>query len=106
MCKIFEIVKSALVDNIAQLDRPYAAELHARLYKDQSAGIYTPLSMVANILGYELLDAIYGDTEYFEDKWSKQLSAADLADMLTLAEQWFEENPDGLEEIWENLEIS
>ena len=106
MRKIFEAVRSTLLDNITNLDRPYAAELHARLYKDQSAGIYTPLSMVANILGYELLDAIYGDTEYFEDKWSKQLSAADLADMLTLAEQWFEENPDGLDEILESLDIT
>ena len=105
MCKIFEIVKSALVDGITRLDRPYAGELHTRLYKDQSGGIYTPLSMVVCITGYELLQAIYGDTEYFVDKWSKQLSAGELADMLTLAEVWFNENPDGLQEIWENLEI-
>ena len=105
MRKIFEAVRSTLLDNITRLDRPYAAKLHNYLYKDQSAGIYTPLSMFVNILGYELLEAIYGDTEYFADKWSKQLSAADLADMLTLAEQWFEENPDGLEEIWESLDI-
>ena len=94
------------MDGITHLDRPYAAKLHNELYKDQSAGIYTPLSMFVNILGYELLEAIYGNTEYFEDKWSKQLSADDLADMLTLAEKWFEENPDGLEEIWENLDIA
>ena len=106
MRKIFEAVRSTLLDNIAQLDRPYAGELHTRLYKDQVGGIYTPLSMVVCITGYELLQAIYGDTEYFGDKWSKQLSDDDLADMLTLAEKWFEENPDGLEEIWENLEIS
>ena len=106
MRKIFEAVRSTLLDNIAQLDRPYAAELHTRLYKDQSAGIYTPLSMVANILGYELLEAIYGDTEYFADKWSKQLSDDDLSAMLTLAEKWFEENPDGLEGIWESLDIA
>ena len=105
MSKIFETVKSALVDGLTTLDRPYAGELHTRLYKDQSGGIYTPLSMVVNILGYELLEVIYGDTEYFADKWSKQLSAADLADMLTLAEQWFEENPDGLEGILESLDI-
>ena len=106
MRKIFEAVRSTLLDNIAQLDRPYAGELHTRLYKDQSGGIYTPLSMVVCITGYELLDAIYGDTEYFADKWSKQLSDEDLGNMLTLAEAWFNENPDGLEEIWENLEIS
>ena len=145
MCKIFETVKSALVDNITNLDRPYACNLHNELYsepqhyiyyahakeataeldtfecigavqkyeQDQFGEVYTRLSdachvvnMVVSILGYELLDAIYGDTRYFADKWSKQLSAADLADMLTLAERWFEENPDGLQEIWENLEIS
>ena len=105
MRKIFEAVKSALVDNIAQLDRPYAAGLHTRLYKVPLGGIHTPLSMVVCITGYELLEAIYGDTEYFADKWSKQLSDDDLADMLTLAEKWFEENPDGLEEIWESLDI-
>ena len=106
MCKIFEIVKSALVDVLTTLDRPYACNLHNELYKDQSAGIYTPLSMIVSILGYELLDAIYGDTRYFEDKWSKQLSDDDLQAMLALAEKWFEENPDGLEEIWENLDIA
>ena len=106
MCKMFEIVKSALVDGLAQLDRPYAAELHTRIYKDQSSGIYTPLSMFVCIMGYELIQSIYGDTKYFADKWSKQLSNDDLADMLTLAEEWFAENPDGLQEIWENLEIS
>ena len=106
MCKIFETVKSALVDVLTTLDRPYVAELHTHLYKDQSGGIYTPLSMVVSITGYELLDAIYGDTEYFDDKWSKQLSGDDLTAMLTLAEQWFEENPDGLQEIWQNLDIT
>ena len=105
MCKIFETVKAALVDVLTDLDRPYAGELHTRLYKDQSGGIYTPLSMVVNILGYELLEVIYGDTEYFADKWSKQLSADDLADMLAIAERWFEENPDGLEGILESLDI-
>ena len=105
MCKIFETVQSALVDGLTRLDRPYAAELHTRLYKDQSGGIYTPLSMVANILGYELLEVIYGDTEYFADKWSKQLSDDDLQAMLALAEKWFEENPDGLEGILESLDI-
>ena len=144
MCKIFETVKSALVDGITNLDRPYACNLHNELYsepqhyiyyasakeaaaeldtwecigavqryeKDQFGEVYTPLAdacrvtnMVVSILGYELLDAIYGDTRYFGDKWNEQLSAGELADMLTLAEAWFNENPDGLQEIWENLEI-
>ena len=81
--------------------------------KDQFGEVYTPLAdacrvcnMVVYILGYELLQAIYADTKYFGEKWNEQLSADDLADMLTLAEQWFEENPTGLEEIWENLDIA
>ena len=147
MCKIFETVKSALVDCITSLDRPCACDLHHALYlynepqhyiycangeeataeldiwkcvgvvqtyeKDQFGEVYTPLSdacrvanMVVYIMGYELLDKIYADTEYFGDRWNEQLCDDDLADMLTLAKQWFEENPDGLQEIWENLEIS
>ena len=145
MCKIFETVKSALVDTITSLDRPYACNLHNELYsepqhyiyyahakeataeldvfecigavqkyeQDQFGEVYTPLAdacrvanMVVYILGYELLQSIYGDTEYFGDKWNDQLSAGDLAAMLTLAEVWFNDNPDGLQEIWENLEIS
>ena len=145
MCKIFETVKSALVDSIASLNLPYAGDLHHALYnepqhyiyyadakeataeldmwecvgavqkyeQDQFGEVYTPLSdackvanMVVYIMGYELLDKIYADTEYFGDKWNDQLSAGELADMLTLAEKWFAENPDGLQEIWENLDIS
>ena len=145
MCKIFETVKSALVDGITRLDRPYAGDIHNHLYnetqhyiyyasakeataeldvfecigavqkyeQDQFGEVYTRLSdachvgnMVVYILGEALLQAIYGDTEYFADKWGEQLSAGELADMLTLAEVWFNENPDGLQEIWENLEIS
>ena len=144
MCKIFEIVKSALVDNITSLERPYAFDLHTSLYsepqhyiyyasakeataelgvfecigavqkyeQDQFGEVYTRLSdachvanMVVYILGYELLDAIYGDTRYFGDKWDDQLSDDDLAAMLTLAEEWFNDNPDGLEEIWQSLDI-
>lgn len=144
MCKIFETVKSALVDGITRLDRPYACDLHNELYgaqqyyilyahakeaaaeidtwecvgvvqkyeQDQFGEVYTRLAdacqvvnMVVSILGYELLDAIYGDTRYFGDKWNDQLSAGDLAAMLTLAEVWFNENPDGLQEIWESLDI-
>lgn len=144
MCKIFETVKSALVDVLTTLDHPSACDLHSSLYsepqhyiyyasaKEASAEldvwecigavqkyeqahfgeVYTPLSdacrvvnMVVYILGEALMQAIYGDTEYFTDKWDEQLSDDDLQDMLTLAEKWFEENPDGLQEIWENLEI-
>lgn len=145
MCKIFETVKSALVDCITSLDRPSVYDLHSHLYngtqhfiystaakkataelgtwecigvvqkyeKTQLGEVYTPLhdacrvaNMVIYIMGYELLDKIYADTEYFGDKWYEQLSAEDLSHMLTLAEQWFEENPYGLQEIWENLDIA
>ena len=145
MCKLFETVKSALVDNIASLDRPYAGDLHGYLYnetqhyiyyadaeevtaeldvwecigavqkyeQDQFGEVYTPLSdackvanMVVYIMGYVLLDKIYADTEYFGDKWNEQLTDEDLADMLTLAKKWFAENPSGLEEIWDNLDIA
>ena len=145
MCKIFETVKSALVDGITSLDRPCAGDLHGYLYnepqhyiyyadakaaaaeidawecigvvqkyeQDQFGEVYTPLSdacrvanMVVYIMGYELMQSIYEGTEYFDEKWNDQLSDDELADMLTLAETWFEENPDGLQEIWENLEIS
>ena len=144
MCKIFETVKSALVDGITSLDRPSACDLHGYLYsepqhyiyyasakeataeldtwecigavqkyeQDHFGEVYTRLSdachvanMVVYILGEALLQAIYGDTEYFGDKWNDQLSAGDLAAMLTLAEVWFNENPDGLEGIWESLDI-
>ena len=145
MCKIFETVKSALVDGITRLDRPYAGDLHGYLYnetqhyiyyasakeataeldvwecigavqkyeQDQFGEVYTPLSdacrvanMVVYIMGYELMQAIYGETAYFGTKWNDQLSDAELAELAELAEKWFEENPDGLEEIWQNLDIA
>ena len=81
--------------------------------QDQFGEVYTPLSdacrvvnMVVAILGEALLQAIYDETAYFGHKWNDQLSGAELAAIKVLAEKWFEENPDGLQEIWENLEIS
>ena len=145
MYKIFETVKSALVDCITSLDRPHAGDLHASLYnetqhyiyyadakeaaaeidvwecigavqkyeQDQFGEVYTPLSdacrvvnMVVYIMGYELMQAIYGETAYFGTKWNDELADDELAELAELAEKWFEENPDGLQEIWENLEIS
>ena len=98
---------------VAELDTWECVGAVQKYEQAQFGEVYTPLSdacrvanMVVYIMGYELLDAIYGDTEYFGDKWNDQLSAGDLADMLTLAEVWFNENPSGLQEIWENLEIS
>ena len=145
MCKIFDIVQSALVDSITSLHRPYADDLHHVLYnepqhfiyyataeeatveldiygcigvvqkyeEDQFGAVYTPLSdackvanMVVYIMGYVLLDKIYADTEYFGDKWNEQLTDDDLQAMLTIAQQWFDENPNGLQEIWESLDIA
>ena len=81
--------------------------------QDHFGEVYTPLSdacrvvnMVVSILGEALLQAIYGETAYFGHKWNDQLSDDELADMFVIAERWFEDNPDGLQEIWENLEIS
>lgn len=97
----------------AQLDVWECVGVVQKYEKDQFGEVYTPLAdarrvsdMVVSILGEALLYEIFNDTEYFGDKWNEQLSDDDLADMLTLAEEWFEENPEGLEEIWENLEIS
>ena len=145
MCKLFETVKSALVDCITSLDRPYACDLHNHLYNEphhfiyyadakevtaeldvwecvgvvqkyekyQFGEVYTHLSdacavsnMVVYIMGYELLDKIYADTEYFGDKWDERLTDEDLQAMQTLAEKYFEENPEGLQEIWDNLDIA
>ena len=81
--------------------------------QDHFGEVYTPLSdacrvvnMVVAILGEALLQAIYGETAYFGHKWNDQLSDDELAAIKVLAEKWFEENPDGLEEIWENLDIA
>ena len=81
--------------------------------KAQFGEVYTPLSdackvanMVLYIMGYVLLDKIYGGTEYFRNKWNEQLTADDLKDMLALAEKWFNENPSGVQEIWDNLDIA
>ena len=40
MCKLFETVQSALVDNIASLDLPYAGDLHHALYNEPHHYIY------------------------------------------------------------------
>lgn len=79
----------------------------------QFGEVYTPLSdacrvanMVIYILGDALLYEIFGDTVYFTDKWDEQLSDDDLADMLAVAEKWFDENPDGIENLWNDLDIA
>ena len=53
--------------------------------KAQFGEVYTPLSdacrvadMVVYIMGYVLLDKIYGTTEYFHNKWNEQLTTDNL----------------------------
>lgn len=55
------------------------------------------------IMLQDLVYSIYGKTEYFNAKWSEYLSAEDLTAMYHLAEQWFEDNPNGMESLWDNL---
>ena len=43
--------------------------------------------MVVYIMGYELLDKIYGETKYFNDMRNERLTDEDLADMLALAKK-------------------
>lgn len=49
-------------------------------------------NMMVYIIGGELLQKIYGDR-------SRRLSPDEL---IVFAHRWFEKNPDGLEDIWEN----
>ena len=143
MCKIFDAVKSALIDGLGCLitgeSTPYADDLHSVLFnsdeyyiyyasaeeaiaeldvwecigvvqtyeQDQFGGVYTPLAnacrvanMIIYIIGYELMQAIYSDTAFFHNE---ELSTDDLKEMLTLAETWFEENHNGLNNIWLDL---
>lgn len=78
--------------------------------KEQFGEVHTKLSdackvanMIIYIMGYELLQSIYGNTVYFNEKWDEKLTVDDLKEMLAMAEKWFDENSDGLNEIWLNL---
>lgn len=141
--KIFEVVKSALLDNLTDLDAPYACDIHHHLYNEDEhfiyyseadkaadelgvwecvgvvqkyeqvyfGSIYTSLSdscqvvnMVIYIMGQELLHKIYGDTKYFNKKWNDRLTDDELDKMLTIAKKWFKQNPDGLLDIWNDLD--
>lgn len=80
--------------------------------KNQFGEVYTPLhnacrvaNMVVYIIGCELLHTIYADTVYSNGKWNEQLNTDDLKELLTIAETWLEENPDGLNKIWLDLPI-
>lgn len=125
--KLFDTVKYALLDGITELDAPYACDLHHHLYlpdhfiyhakaKEATAELdvwecieavkdylrdISPCAvanMVVYIMGDELLYRIYGDLSE-----ARCLPAEELEEMRARAQQWFEENPDGLMEIWEDL---
>ena len=78
--------------------------------QDRLGRVYTDLSdacRVANtlvyIIGEELLYRIFGDTEYFREKWDSQLTSDDLQQMAEIAKRWFEDNPDWDDEIWNEI---
>lgn len=78
--------------------------------QDNFGEVYTDLSdscRVANtlvyIIGEELLYRIFGDTDYFTEKWDSQLTSDDLQRMLKIAERWFEDNPNWDDEIWDEI---
>ena len=51
-------------------------------------------------------DLITCAVEGTDDCLTASFDAEDLSRVLTIAEQWFEANPYGLQEIWENLDIA
>ena len=89
----------------------FAAIGSVQKYEQDNFGeVYTDLSdscLVANmlvyIIGNELLYRIFGDTEYFNEKWNSQLTSDDLQQMLEIAKRWFEDNPDWDDEIWDEI---
>lgn len=89
----------------------FAAIGSVQKYEQDNFGrVYTDLSdscRVANtlvyIIGEELLYRIFGDTDYFNEKWDSQLTSDDLQQMSEIAERWFEDNPDWDDEIWNEI---
>lgn len=89
----------------------FAAIGSVQKYEQDNFGqVYTDLSdscrvanMMVYIIGNELLYRIFGDTEYFDEKWNSQLTSDDLQRMLKIAERWFEDNPDWDDEIWDEI---
>lgn len=57
-------------------------------------------NMLIYIIGKELLTEIYGDTEFFNQKWDEQLSDDDLECMLALAQEWADTKSHKLDDIW------
>ena len=89
----------------------FAAIGSVQKYEQDNFGrVYTDLSdacRVANMLVYtigeELLYRIFGDTEYFNEKWDSQLTSDDLQRMAEIAERWFEDNPNWYHKIWDEI---
>ena len=78
--------------------------------QDNFGQVYTDLSdscrvanMLVYIIGEELLYRIFGDTEYFREKWNSQLTSDDLEQMAEIAERWFEDNPNWYHKIWNEI---
>lgn len=78
--------------------------------QDNFGEVYTDLSdscRVANtlvyIIGEELLYRIFGDTDYFTEKWDSQLTSDDLQQMAEIAKRWFEDNPNWYHKIWNEI---
>lgn len=89
----------------------FAAIGSVQKYEQDNFGqVYTDLSdpcRVANTLVYiiveELLYRIFGDTEYFHEKWNQRLTSGDLQRMTEIAERWFEDNPNWYHKIWNEI---
>lgn len=61
-------------------------------------------NMALYILGYETLHEIFGDTVWFTDKWNSRLEDEDLDGMLAHAKAWFDERPNGIRAVWDDVE--
>lgn len=89
----------------------FAAIGSVQKYEQDNFGeVYTDLSdscrvanMMVDIIGEELLYRIFGDTEYFDEKWNSQLTSDDLKQMAEIAERWFEDNPNWYHKIWNEI---
>ena len=89
----------------------FAAIGSVQKYEQSNFGeVYTDLSdscrvanMLVYIIGEELLHRIFGDTEYFNEKWDSQLTSDDLQRMAEIAERWFEDNPNWYHKIWNEI---
>lgn len=89
----------------------FAAIGSVQKYEQDNFGrVYTDLSdscrvanMLVYIIGEELLYRIFGDTEYFDEKWNQRLTSDDLQQMAEIAERWFEDNPNWYHKIWNEI---